>query len=244
MEGFHWERAAAIVLAAGSGSRMKQSVKKQFIPVNHEPLFYHSLKAFSDVGIGGLILVTAGEDMELSRRLLEKYTFSSPVQIVEGGRERYHSVYQGLRQAAGYEYIFIHDGARPCLERRVIEETALCAAKYGACAAAVPVKDTIKLVDGEGFAAETLDRSRLWAMQTPQTFRYDIVKDAYDKMFESPMDEGKVTDDAMVVERYSSCPVKMAMGSYRNIKVTTPEDLTVAEKYMKEIYGDHEGDLK
>ena len=126
----------------------------------------------------------------------------------------------------------------------MIEETALCAAKYGACAAAVPVKDTIKLVDGEGFAAETLDRSRLWAMQTPQTFRYDIVKDAYDKMFESPMDEGKVTDDAMVVERYSSCPVKMAMGSYRNIKVTTPEDLTVVEKYMKEIYGDHEGDLK
>ena len=241
MDKFPWKQSTAIVLAAGSGTRMRQPMKKQFMPVGEKPLLYYSLKAFSDRGIGRIVLVAAKEDFPYCRKeFAESAAFSCPIQLVQGGKERYDSVYAGLLAAKGCAYVFIHDGARPCLEQGVLERTASCAAQYGACVAAVPVKDTIKVADERGFAKETLDRSRLWGIQTPQVFRYEIAMQAYRRMMHEPKAGLRITDDAMVVENYSDCPVKMAEGSYRNIKVTTQEDLTVVQSYLSEMLGEKE----
>lgn len=236
MDNFPWKRSAAIVLAAGSGKRMQQSIKKQFMLVGGKPLLYYSLKAFSDRGIGRIVLVAAEEDFAYCRKeFTESSAFSCPIRLVQGVKERYDSVYAGLLQAEGCDYVFIHDGARPCLEQEVLERSAACVAQYSACVAAVPVKDTIKIVDEEGFAQQTPDRSHLWMVQTPQTFRYEIVMEAYNRMMHAPKTGLVITDDAMVVENYSSCPVKMAEGSYRNIKVTTQEDLAVIKAYLETV---------
>lgn len=232
---FCWKKSAAIVLAAGSGKRMNQTIKKQFIPLNGNPLLYYSLKVFSDVGMGRIILVTAEEDFAYcEEQFIRSRKFSCPITLVGGGNERYDSVYAGLQQATGAEYVFIHDGARPCLEKSVLCRIAECVETYQACVAAVPVKDTIKIVDQQGFAVETPNRNQLWAVQTPQVFSYQIVMDAYDKMIHDRKDNILITDDAMVVENYSHHLVKMVEGSYRNIKVTTREDLALAEAYLSE----------
>lgn len=236
MEKFPWKQSAAVVLAAGSGRRMQQPVKKQFMLVGGKPLLYYSLKAFSDQGIGRIVLVIAEEDFAYCRKeFMECSAFSCPIHLIPGGKERYDSVYAGLLEARGCDYVFIHDGARPCLEQEVLERSAVCAAQYGACVAAVPVKDTIKIVDERGFAQQTPERSRLWMVQTPQTFRYEIVMEAYERMMHVPKAGLVITDDAMVVENYSVWPVKMAEGSYRNIKVTTQEDLAVVKTYLEAV---------
>lgn len=232
---FCWEKSAAIIVAAGSGKRMGHTTKKQFIPLRGNPLLYYSLKVFSDVGIGRIILVTAEEDFSYcEEKFIKSHVFSCPISLVRGGKERYDSVYAGLQQAAGAEYVFIHDGARPCLEKEVLRRIAESVKEYQACVAAVPVKDTIKIVNQQGFAVETPNRNDLWAVQTPQVFVYSIVMEAYDKMMHEPKKESLVTDDAMVVENYSHYSVKMVEGSYRNIKVTTKEDLVMAEAYLLE----------
>lgn len=234
---FSWGKSAAIILAAGNGTRMGQAIKKQFILVGGKPLLYYSIKAFCDVGIGRIILVAAKEDFAYCReQWIASSEFGCQIHLAEGGRERYDSVYAGLLQAEGFEYVFIHDGARACLEQDVLRRTAECVEAYQACAAAVPVKDTIKIADGDGFAVETPERSRLWAVQTPQAFRYDIVMEAYRRMAQAPKEGIVITDDAMVVEHYSEYSVKMAEGSYRNIKVTTKEDLAVAACYLSAIW--------
>lgn len=233
MEQRFWEKSSAIVLAAGSGKRMQQTVKKQFISIGGHPLLYYSLKAFSDMGIGSIVLVVAEEDFAYcQKQFAASGTFARPIRLAIGGKERYDSVYAGLQQAEGAEYVFIHDGARPCLERDVLERTAACVKKYKACVAAVPVKDTIKIVDENGFAVETPERSRLWAVQTPQAFQYELVMKAYRKMAMEPKPGLSITDDAMVVEHYSDYSVKIAKGSYHNIKITTTEDLAVARAYL------------
>ena len=129
--------------------------------------------------------------------------------------------------------MLIHDGARPLVTDQTIRRTICGAVRYGACVSAVPVKDTIKVSDKEGFAAETPDRRRLWQVQTPQAFRYELVYQAYEKMLADPGGQERITDDAMVVETFLGERVKLIDGDYQNIKVTTPEDLPIAAALLR-----------
>lgn len=229
------DRYAAIILAAGSGKRMNSGVKKQYIEIYDRPILYYSLAAFQKLGVQNIILVTSAEEIDYCKQqIVEKYGLKNISAIVAGGVERYHSVYEGLKVVKDCEYVFIHDGARPCIDQTVLLNCKQAVKEYKACVAAVPVKDTIKIADDQAFAQVTPDRSKVWAVQTPQVFEYSLVKKAYDTMFASahPL---TITDDAMVVENFTDQKVKLVFGSYQNIKVTTPGDLAIAEVYLKEL---------
>lgn len=222
----------AIVLAAGSGRRMGTDVHKQFLPLCGKPVLYYSLAAFekSDL-IDEMILVTgAGEESFCRKEIVEKYGFEKVKKIVPGGAERYHSVWNGLQETKD-GIVYIHDGARPFVDEEMIRRAYECVEKSRACVAGMPVKDTIKIVDNEGTVKATPDRNTLWLVQTPQVFETALVKKAYaDLMGRETIN---VTDDAMVVEQMTGCPVKMFRGSYENIKITTPEDLVTAEAFLQ-----------
>jgi methyl-accepting chemotaxis protein len=133
---------------------------------------------------------------------------------------------------SGEDYIFIHDGARPCVTAQIIYNCMQDVMEYKACVAAVPVKDTIKVADKAGMSVNTPDRSTLWQIQTPQSFEYELIMDAYEKMIKDSA-RGNITDDAMVVEKYTSVRVKLTQSSYKNIKITTPDDIIIAESFIK-----------
>ena len=224
--------AAAIVLAAGKGKRMQSDIAKQFLTLDNKPVVYYSLKAFQDAGVKEMILVTGSESIEYCRNeIVDKYQLTNVTAIIAGGKERYDSVYNGIKAVKDAEIVMIHDGARPFITQQMIYQSYETAKKEKACVVAVPVKDTIKVVDSNHVAVSTPERSTLWQIQTPQTFQYNIVKNAYEKMQETK--DSNITDDAMVVERYGSEQIKIIQGDYRNIKITTPEDLDIAETYIK-----------
>ena len=229
----YMETTAAIVLAAGQGKRMESKVRKQFLLLNGKPLIAHSLKAFEESRIDQIILVTGEDEISYCRKeIVEKYGFSKVTAVIAGGKERYHSVYEGLKEAGEAEYVLIHDGARPLLTEEIIDRALKGAKEYGACVAGMPVKDTIKISDAGGFVEATPDRSKLWQIQTPQAFSYSWIRQAYDKLFSSEEYQRGVTDDAMVLEAISCHRVRLIEGSYSNMKVTTPEDMAVAEALM------------
>ena len=233
-EGTGARRVTAIVLAAGKGSRMGSSTLKQYLTLCGRPLLCHTLEAFEHSPVDEIILVAgAGEEEYCRKEIVEAWGFTKVAAIVRGGRERYDSVYEGLKAAAGCHDVLIHDGARPCVTKEIILAAMEGAARYGACVVGMPVKDTIKEADCSGDALHTPDRSRLWLVQTPQAFSYELVRRAYDKLFEDPSAPENVTDDAMVVERMTSHKVHLIKGSYENIKVTTPEDLEIAEVFFR-----------
>lgn len=248
----------AIVLAAGSGKRMKSSTAKQFMLLEDKPIIWYSLQAVeqSDV-IDDCILVTGAEDIPfVQQEIVEKYGFRKVKRIVAGGSERYESVYNGLNALERSteeadsdiactnsaencrEYVFIHDGARPFLTEKILRDTYEAVCKYGACVAAMPVKDTIKIADENGFAVQTPNRNLVWAVQTPQVFERKLITEAYEKLFEQ-LEELKqkgiaVTDDAFVAETFGPLPVKLVEASYENIKITTPEDIKTARGFLSE----------
>ena len=224
---------AAIVLAAGQGKRMNSAVQKQFLLLNGRPLLLYSLEAFQKSKIDRIILVTGKEEIEYCREEnTVPYGITKADAIVAGGRERYHSVYEGLKAAEGCEEILIHDGARPLVTEKMIHDALDGARKYGACIVGMPVKDTIKVSDQEGFVASTPDRSHLWQIQTPQAFHYSWIRGAYDRLFSREEYQQGVTDDAMVLETMTDHRVRLMEGSYGNIKVTTPEDMAVASALL------------
>lgn len=244
-------KKVAIVLAGGKGSRMKSEVPKQYMQLNGRPVLYYSLDVFEKSSIDEIILVSGPSEIEYCRcEIVDKYGFDKVTKIVPGGQERYHSVFNGLRAvlskavcmsekikttaAYGSEQtvVLIHDGARPCISQEMIDRCLAETAKYHACVAAVPIKDTVKIADEAGFAQVTPDRSRVWQIQTPQVFDYSLIASAYEKMMSDP-NRGNITDDAMVVEHYTSVKVKLTMGSYDNIKITTPGDLILAEQLLQ-----------
>lgn len=251
---------AGIILAGGSGSRMGSATPKQFLELAGRPLLWHTLRAFSESPVEQLVLVVPGKKhgMERAGRVsgvrpvemadaAESYVehcrreyvgewgFEKIAAVVEGGAERYDSVYAGLNalRGSGCEIVAIHDGARPLITAERITASCEAAEIYGACVLAVPVKDTIKRADEELCAAETLPRKQLWAVQTPQSFRYELCLSAYDRMMRDPALLRGVTDDAMVLERCTDTRVKLVMGDYQNLKVTTPEDMLAAEVYLR-----------
>ena len=226
-------KTAAIVLSAGRGTRMQSDIPKQYMPLIDKPVLYYSLKAFQDSSVSSIILVTGKEDVEFCQKeIVEKYNITKVSAIVTGGKERYHSVYEGLKQLKDYDYVLIHDGARPLVDGEIIARAVDGACSYSACVAAMPVKDTIKVADADGFSESTPDRSTLWQIQTPQAFRFELIYRAYEKIFAPGADRSHITDDAMVVELMTDTKVKFVEGSYSNIKVTTPEDMVIAEALL------------
>lgn len=232
------ERTLAVVLAAGSGKRMGSKTKKQYMSIAGRPVIYYSLKTFQDSFIDEIVLVVSPGDIRFCQKeIVEKYGFDKVRHIVEGGKERYHSVAAGLNSVSDFDYVFIHDGARPMVTAEILDRSLVCVRRYGACVAGVRVKDTIKIADREGKISATPNRNFMWAVQTPQVFAYPLIKEAYTLLLsreEEILASGvAVTDDAMVVETLTGRPVKLVEGSYKNIKITTPEDIQIAEIFLK-----------
>lgn len=232
------ERILAVVLAAGSGKRMGSKTKKQYMLIGGRPVIYYSLKTFQDSFADEIVLVVSPGDIEFCRKeIVDNYGFSKVSHIVEGGKERYHSVAAGLSSVSDFDYVFIHDGARPMVTAEILERALVSVRQSGACVVGVPVKDTIKIVDKEGKIAETPNRNFMWTVQTPQVFSYPLIKEAYNKLLSKEQEllsaGVAVTDDAMVVETLTGHSVRLVEGSYRNIKITTPEDIQIAENFLK-----------
>lgn len=232
------EKCTAILLAAGQGRRMHSSVQKQYMLLRDKPVIYYSLKTFQDSFIDEIILVTgSGEEAYCKSEIVDRYNFSKVKKIVAGGRERYHSVANGLKMADEGGYVFIHDGARPLLTEEILMRAYDAVKEYRACVVGMPVKDTIKIADEDGFAKLTPNRESVWQIQTPQVFDTALAKEAYGRLIEKEEEIKaggiQITDDAMVVETLMQHPVKLVMGSYENIKITTPEDLKIARYLMK-----------
>lgn len=224
----------AVVLAAGSGSRMNTKTAKQYLLLNRRPLIYYALRQLQDSGIEKVVLVVApGQEDYCRSEIVEKYGFTKVSAVVAGGSERYLSVYEGLKALAGVDYVLIHDGARPCVGQDILRHTMEAVAEYQACVVGMPVKDTIKIVDEQQMARKTPDRRMLWQVQTPQAFSYDLIRRAYDAVIASG--EQTVTDDAQVLELAFKKTCRLIEGSYRNIKVTTPEDLEIAQIFLKNV---------
>ncbi len=218
----------AIILSAGKGKRMHSDISKQYITVFDKPILYYTLRAFQHSEIDEMIVVCGGSDIEYVKYdIVKKYDFTKVTQIVEGGQERYDSVIAGLKLVEDEDYVLVHDGARPLIKPQEINEMIQELEQSPACIMGMPVKDTIKLQDENGFVASTPRRSDVWQVQTPQAFQASILKKAYQKM-KSEQDTS-ITDDSMAVEKYTDVKIKLVRGSYENIKVTTPEDLVVME---------------
>ena len=231
-------KTTAIVLAGGNGSRMKTKTKKQYLLVEGKPVLWYSLHAFEESPlIDAVILVCgAGEEAACREQFVEKFGFRKVEAIVAGGKERYHSVHAGLLAAHGCDLVLIHDGARPFVDGMMLQRVMDCLATHPACVVGMPVKDTIKMSTEDGCVAQTLPREKLWTIQTPQAFSYPLIKDAYDKMIRMEEDgclDVKITDDAMVVEEFTTNQVRFVQGDYKNIKVTTPEDIDIAELFIE-----------
>lgn len=226
---------------------MKSDTAKQFIQFCGKPLICYALQAVeeSDI-IDDCILVTGVKDlMWVSEEIVRKYHYHKVDTVIAGGSERYLSVASAMRLIRSEDmavpnrdgYVFVHDGARPFLSEKILKDTYEAVQKYGACVSAVRSKDTIKIADEEGFVSRTPDRNLVWNMHTPQVFETKLITDAYAAL-EKNLQEVKrkgihITDDAMVVEYFTDHRVKLVEGSYDNIKLTTPEDLAVAERILE-----------
>lgn len=231
----------AVVLAAGVGKRMQADVPKQYLLLKEKPILWYALNAFEKSSvIDRIILVVGkGEIPYCRENVVEKYGFQKIEQIIEGGAERFLSVWEALKVIKGQKesgYVFIHDGARPFVTEKIITDTFEAAKAYRGCVAAMPVKDTIKIADEEGFGIKTPNRKSVWMVQTPQTFEKKLIVEAYSELIENLEELEKqgiqITDDAMVVETMKKMPVKLVEASYENIKITTPEDIKIGESFL------------
>ncbi|WP_294373253.1 2-C-methyl-D-erythritol 4-phosphate cytidylyltransferase [uncultured Clostridium sp.] len=217
---------SAIVLAGGRGKRMGSVQSKQYIDLNGKPILYYTLNRFiSNENIDKVILVIPKDETQFCQReILEKYNLKVD-EIAFGGKERQDSVYNGLKKAEGSDIVLIHDGARPFVSDKIIENGIKYAKLYGAAAPGVMPKDTIKVKNEKGFSLETPDRNTLVAVQTPQVFDYKMICECHEKIKENKIE---VTDDTMVAEIFNN-NVYLYEGDYTNIKITTPEDLILAQ---------------
>ena len=229
------EKNTAIVLAAGKGKRMNSAVQKQYLQIKGFPVLYYSLKQFQECPfIDEIILVTGKDEIRYCREeIVEQYGITKVKKITAGGVERYLSVYEGLKAAGDCDYVYIHDGARPFLTQDILKRVREGVCRYEACVAGMPVKDTIKISNGDGFADNTPPRDHVWMVQTPQAFRYREILDAYAGIIEKG--QTAVTDDAMVLEAMTGKKSRLVPGSYENIKITTPEDMEIAGVFAQRM---------
>ena len=222
---------SVIFPAAGQGKRMQAGINKVLLTLGGEPILTRTLKTFSAVKeVGELIVVVAADEVAAVERQLQKVAGLKPFQVVAGGSERQYSIYNGLQHVAEQaDVVLVHDAARPLVTVKTIQAVIDSARAKGGAIAAVPAKNTIKVVDTDGLVESTPPRSTLWEVQTPQGFRKDILLKANEQALQ---DDFLGTDDASLVERIG-VPVAVVKSDYRNIKVTTPEDLLIAEAFLQ-----------
>lgn len=230
----------AIVLAAGQGKRMGSSVHKQFLELKGHPILYYSLQAFQDSPlVERMILVTGETEIPyVKKEIVEKYHFDKVTDVIAGGAERYASVWNGLQtlereltEAEKDGFVFIHDGVRPFIHEEILCRAYDAVEEHHACVVGMPSKDTVKIADAEDFVRTTPARSLVWNIQTPQVFDFRLAHQAYAELEKSGRTDA--TDDAMIVEAFTDTKVKLVEGSYENIKITTPEDLEIAETFLR-----------
>lgn len=219
-------KIGVIIVAAGQGKRMASNVSKQFIEVDKKPILAYTVEKFQDHDwIDEIILVVGSEETEFAKtHIKDYYNFTKINKIISGGHERQDSVFKGIKALSeDVDYVLIHDGVRPFVEEDSISDIIEEVCIYKACILGVKVKDTIKMADNEGFVSQTPNRDLVFAAQTPQAFDKDLIYKAY---LEGMKNNAFVTDDAMMVEKYSEARIKITKGSYGNIKITTIEDMT------------------
>jgi len=225
-------KTIAIVPAAGTGERMGIDRKKPYLLLNQRPLLYYTLTALDSIpSIAQIIVAVApGDERFCQQQVLEKFHFNKSIQIIPGGSSRQESVRRLLeRVPEDAQLVLIHDGARPLITPELLEQAIAETRVWKATVLAVPVKDTIKSANDTLQIEKTISRERLWAIQTPQTFERSVIREAHQRASQ----EGFIgTDDAALVERLG-VQVKIVMGSYDNIKITTPEDLVIGEALLK-----------
>ncbi|MDO4284457.1 MAG: 2-C-methyl-D-erythritol 4-phosphate cytidylyltransferase [Eubacteriales bacterium] len=242
------KRATAILLAGGSGTRMGGSVRKQYMELGGKPVLRYALEALerSPVISEIVLVVPEGEQDYCRREIVEPAEEACRAAqsggkvraIIPGGAERCFSVLNGLRAIQWpCEVCYIHDGARPFLDGETLERLARAVADGGTAVAGMPAKDTVKLADADGIVESTPNREAVWIVQTPQVFERALITEAYERMaeqYDALRAAGvNITDDAMVVERLMNRSVRLVPASYRNIKITTPEDLLIAEAFLR-----------
>jgi 2-C-methyl-D-erythritol 4-phosphate cytidylyltransferase len=221
-------KTVCIVPSAGSGRRLNKIKNKPYINIAGKPIIAHTLKALSKSPIiDSIIVVTAKDKMESCRRIIKRYKIKKIDSIVEGGKKRFDSVKNGIEKAKDFDFIFIHDGARPLINKKLIRDLFFAAKRYGAAIPATPVKQTVKRIKKGYFVKETPDRKLLWEAQTPQVFKWHLLQRAYSKKSNK-----NITDDSSLIEPFWN-KVKVVKGSYDNIKITTPEDLKLAKILLK-----------
>jgi 2-C-methyl-D-erythritol 4-phosphate cytidylyltransferase len=222
---------SAVIVAAGSGTRMGSAISKQYLPLGDKPILAHALEAFQRCeAVRAIVLVVGADDVERGRCLVLEHRIDKCTAVVAGGADRQQSVHAGLRALdRETEWVMVHDGVRPFVTVELIERLWAAVRQCEAAVLAVPVKDTVKLVDSAGWIEATPDRSRLWAIQTPQAFRLDVLLAAH----EAALRDGfRGTDDAVLVERIGR-RVRIVEGEYTNIKITTPDDLAWGSFWLK-----------
>ncbi|UOW67958.1 2-C-methyl-D-erythritol 4-phosphate cytidylyltransferase [Paraclostridium bifermentans] len=222
-----------VIVAAGTGSRMKKDINKQFIKLKNKEIVAHTIEKFyNSENIDDIVVVIREDEEEyFNKNIKEKYGFTN-IKVAHGGNERQDSVFNGIKMLKKEcEVVLIHDGARPFVTDDIIKRSINKANEHNAIVVGVKVKDTIKVVSDNGNIVDTPNRSYLWAVQTPQVFKYDIITKAYEDAYNNNY---YGTDDAMLVERIGY-NVKMIEGSYNNIKITTQEDLEFGEQILKNI---------
>lgn len=226
---------SAIIVAAGKGIRMNSGKKKQYLHLCGEPIVVRTLRLFSDCRfIDSIYLAVPSSDEALCRELIQDSPgIRSGCRVIAGGSSRQESVYKGLlameKETVGDDLVLIHDGVRPLVTREHIDACVASARKNGACILALPAQDTLKQVEtSSGIISATLTRRDVWFAQTPQVFTYALIRDAHERALK---DGFEATDDAMLVERMHF-PVRVVSGSKTNLKITTPEDLALAEAML------------
>lgn len=223
-------KVTAIIVAAGTGRRMNSEIPKQFILIKEKPVLFYTIDKFEKCRMVDEIVLVAGKDeVEYCKKeIVEKYNLNKVKSVVSGGKERQDSVYNGLKILKDTDIVMIHDGARPCVLNKDIENIIENTVKFEACILGTKVKDTIKTCNQDNEISDTPDRNALWAANTPQAFSFNLIVEAYERA----ISEGVLsTDDSMLVERLGK-RIKMIEGSYQNIKITTPEDLVIAEIFL------------
>ena len=235
----------AVILSAGLGSRMKSDIPKQYLEIKGKPIIAYTIEAFENSNVDSIILVCAREYFDLINYIVEKYHYKKVECVVEGGKERYNSVFNALDKVDDMDKVLIHDGARPLVKAEYINNMIERLKVHKACILGMPVKDTIKVVSlvslsgnkekEEYIIDNTPDRKYLYIAQTPQGFDGALLKESYNRMI-LDINAGKdvnITDDAMVVEGYSSEKVMVLESDYTNIKVTTRDDLEYVDKVVE-----------
>lgn len=225
------DKVAAVIVAGGSGKRMGMKIKKQFIELEGKAILAHTIEAFNKCKVIDEIIVVVGKEdiAKVKTEIVSRYGYDKVIQIIEGGTERQESVYNGLMAVTKeVQYVMIHDGARPFISQEILEKALIMTKEKHATVVAVPVKDTIKVVNGALEVEATPNRSTLWSVQTPQSFKKELLIKAYGYAKEKSL---IVTDDSMLVEAYGK-KVHVVEGDYNNIKITTSEDLVLGQAIL------------